>query len=180
MSERRLFHFSDNGSIERFDPRPVDVPSPRKAGEEWLNGPLVWAVDDAHEFPYLFPRDVARIVLWAVDTTTVADRATWLGEFAAVAYVEQSGYDATATATIYRYEMPNDTFVTTSDDWMWVSRESVVPSSVDPVSDLPRHLSARGVDLRRCPDMSQMRGAWNSTVHASGIRLRYATTWTER
>jgi hypothetical protein len=38
----RLFHFSDDPSINLFTPRPVRVPSSRRPGMEWLNGPLVW------------------------------------------------------------------------------------------------------------------------------------------
>ncbi|HMG50328.1 MAG TPA: hypothetical protein VK597_07005, partial [Inquilinus sp.] len=60
----RLFHFSDDPAIERFEPRPVRVPSARPAGREWLNGPLVWAIDDAHQMLYLFPRDCPRILAW--------------------------------------------------------------------------------------------------------------------
>jgi NADPH:quinone reductase-like Zn-dependent oxidoreductase len=42
----RLFHFSDDAGIECFVPRPVAVPSQRAAGMDWLNGPLVWAIDE--------------------------------------------------------------------------------------------------------------------------------------
>ena len=60
----RLFHFSDDPAIARFEPRAVLVPSPRAPGREWLNGPLVWAIDEPHQPMYLFPRDCPRILLW--------------------------------------------------------------------------------------------------------------------
>ncbi len=39
----RLFHFSEENNIEVFMPRQVEVATPRAQGQEWLNGPLVWA-----------------------------------------------------------------------------------------------------------------------------------------
>ncbi|WP_339329380.1 DUF6886 family protein [Burkholderia multivorans] len=50
-----LFHFSDDPGIAMFHPRPVRVADDRPAGQEWLNGPLVWATDEAHYLLYLFP-----------------------------------------------------------------------------------------------------------------------------
>ena len=51
----RLFHFSDNDTIKLFHPRPVCVPVERLKGLEWLNGPLVWAIDEWHQPMYMFP-----------------------------------------------------------------------------------------------------------------------------
>jgi hypothetical protein len=53
----RLFHFSDDPEIVRFVPRPIRTLVERPAGLKWLNGPLVWAIDEPHEPMYLFPRD---------------------------------------------------------------------------------------------------------------------------
>ncbi|WP_374044880.1 DUF6886 family protein [uncultured Pantoea sp.] len=54
----RLFHFSDNPDISVFRPRPLRIHVDRPAGQEWLNGSLIWATDEAYELLYLFPRDV--------------------------------------------------------------------------------------------------------------------------
>jgi hypothetical protein len=43
----RLFHFTDDPTIKVFEPRPVQVPVGRPKGFEWLNGALVWAIDEA-------------------------------------------------------------------------------------------------------------------------------------
>jgi hypothetical protein len=75
----RLFHFSDDLSIEVFVPRPVRVPSSRRPGFAWLNGPLVWAIDAWHQPMYLFPRHCPRTLFWFVATTTDADRAQYFG-----------------------------------------------------------------------------------------------------
>ena len=74
----------------RFDPRPVRVPSPRPAGRDWLNGPLVWAIETAWRGLYLFPRDCPRILLRRTANTNVEDSTRWFGESPAdlIAYVE--------------------------------------------------------------------------------------------
>jgi hypothetical protein len=69
----RLFHFSEDATIESFVPRSVEVPTPRPPGDEWLNDPLVWAVTEDKQATYLFPRDCPRIVLWLTPTTTPYD-----------------------------------------------------------------------------------------------------------
>jgi hypothetical protein len=74
----RLFHFSEDPAIAHFDPRPVRVPVERPSGKEWLSGPLVWAIDEAHGFLYLFPRECPRVLLWPTPATTEADRERWL------------------------------------------------------------------------------------------------------
>jgi hypothetical protein len=174
----RLFHFSDDGTIDRFEPRPVRIPSERPPGEEWLNGALVWAVDEDHEFTFLFPRDTARVLFWVTTDTTTSDRARWIGpDHEVVAYVERDGLAAMSSSVLYRYELPPATFVPTSLSWMLVSRHAVVPTDVVRVESLPAELSARGVDVRISDDLSTLKNAWDSTVHASGLRLRNASTW---
>lgn len=70
----RLFHFSEDDSIGRFVPRPVATASARPPGREWLNGPLVWAIDEWHQPMYFFPRDCPRILVWPTDRTSERDR----------------------------------------------------------------------------------------------------------
>lgn len=45
----QLFHFSEDGDIRQFQPRPVLKAAPRRQGQEWLNGPLVWAIAQTHQ-----------------------------------------------------------------------------------------------------------------------------------
>jgi hypothetical protein len=51
----RLFHFSEDAEIISFKPRVIAVSTQRRNGEDWLNDPLVWAIDERHQFLYLFP-----------------------------------------------------------------------------------------------------------------------------
>ena len=88
----RLFHFSDDPDIAIFEPRPVRVPAQRRVGEEWLNGPLVWAIDAWHQPMYLFPRECPRILLWPTPQTTDDDRRIWWGDSSAriIANIERA------------------------------------------------------------------------------------------
>jgi len=173
----RLFHFSDDAAISTFIPRPALVPSQRAPGMEWLNGALVWAIEEQVDFMYLFPRNCPRIVISATERTNEADRTRWLGAYRAVAYIERDRLRDVATTTLHRYHLPNDSFESLQDAGMWVSRIAVKPLRCDMLSDLPAALAARGVDLRVVDSLLPLKGLWETTLHASGIRLRNARGW---
>src|ERR1700722_6881999 len=103
----RLFHFSDDPTIGLFTPRPVRIPVARPAVRAWLNGPLVWSIDEAHEQLYLFPRDCPRILVWPTPTTAPEERARWFGDrpARALAHIERRWLGRLRSATIYRYDM---------------------------------------------------------------------------
>jgi hypothetical protein len=144
----RLFHFSEDDSIDRFKPRSVRVPSQRPLGLEWLNGPLIWAIDDWHQPLYLFPRDCPRILIWCKTGTTKRDADRYIGDTKAriVAYIEESWLETLKTQSLYRYELP--TLLKDSDG-----------------------------ELRVLDILTSLREVWSSTLHASGIRLRNARGW---
>ncbi|MDR6292272.1 MULTISPECIES: DUF6886 family protein [Inquilinus] len=175
----RLFHFSDDPAIARFEPRPARVPSVRPAGLEWLNGPLVWAIDDAHQMLYLFPRDCPRILAWATPGSTAADRARWLGpgEPCAVAFVEAAWIGRLRSAAIHRYELPSETFRSLEDAGMWVSEAPVVPLGCVALAGLDGELARCGVDLCVVDSLVPLASLWESSLHVSGIRLRNSATW---
>lgn len=175
----RLFHFTDDPSIEVFEPRPVRVPSARKPGMEWLNGPLVWAIDDWHQPLYLFPRDCPRILIWPGPQTTQQDRASWWGDRSArmVAHVEAAWWDRLSAAVLYRYELPCPAFEPLDDAGMFVSRGSVEPLALEAVESLPSSLRACGVELEIMPSLRPLLDVWKSSMSASGIRLRNAQDW---
>jgi hypothetical protein len=175
----RLFHFSDDPAIARFEPRPVATFSPRPPGREWLNGPLVWAIEEERQAMYLFPRDCPRILLWPTPDTIPADKDRYWdgGDWRMIAYVEEGWLDAIARAALYRYDMPADTFESLDDAGMWISRAAVIPRSMETIGDLPRMLSREGVDLRALPTLAPLADVWSTTLHASGIRLRNALGW---
>ncbi|MEM9824924.1 MAG: DUF6886 family protein, partial [Bacteroidota bacterium] len=53
MKSDRLYHFSENGQITSFHPRPSKA--------QWDYTPYVWAIDVQHHKHYLLPRDCPRI-----------------------------------------------------------------------------------------------------------------------
>lgn len=173
-----LFHFSDDPDIRVFEPRPVRVPSERGPGLDWLNGPLVWAIDDWHQPMYLFPRDCPRVLLWKTPETTEADAARWWQASTAriIAYVEWSWFDRLKTERLHRYVLPNVGFEYV-EAGMWVARETVTPSAVELLEDLPAAMAAAEVELRVVDRLTPLKGAWETTVHFSGIRLRNAQDW---
>ena len=97
-----------------------------------------------------------------------------------VAFVEGEWAEAIGHGSIYRYSLPSTEFRPLDDAGMWVSQRAVDPLSVDRIGDLPAALTAQDVDLRVIDSLAVLAGAWSSTLHASGIRLRNATTWPSR
>jgi hypothetical protein len=178
----RLFHFSDDSAIDRFEPRPVRAQSARPDGRDWLNGPLVWAIDDAHQMLYLFPRDCPRILAWATPRTSSADRERWLGprDPRAVAFVETVWMGRLRTAEIHRYELPPGTFRSLDDVGMWVSEAPVVPLGRVALAGLDGELALRGVDLCVVDSLAPLAPLWDSSLHVSGIRLRNSASWRHR
>jgi uncharacterized protein DUF6886 len=58
MRARILWHVSEDGAIERFEPRANERHDSPEA--------LVWAIDDGHVPAYWFPRDCPRATFWAL------------------------------------------------------------------------------------------------------------------
>jgi hypothetical protein len=175
----RLFHFSELGSIETFIPKPVDVPSLRDSDQQWLNGPLVWATDEEHQATYLFPRDCPRILVWQTSTTTENDKRLWWGErdCSMIAHVEWQWLRRIRDQSLYRYQMPPDSFQCVEDGWMWVSKDTVTAVQVERIDDLLDALRELNVELRVMDSLLPLRQLWTTTLHVSGIRLRNAAGW---
>lgn len=172
----RLFHFSDDGTIPLFQPRPVRVPVERPKGLGWLNGALVWAVDEWHQPMYMFPRECPRILLWREENTTDRDAKKYFGTSKArmLAYVERGWEAVLAEEIVYRYELPCHTFTSLNDAGMWVSEQTIYPVEKCAYSELPKRLLESKVELRVIPYLKVLKDAWDSSLHVSGIRLRNA------
>ena len=175
----RLFHFSVDPAIAKFIPRPVRAASDRPAGQEWLNSPLVWAIEESYQRLYLFPRECPRILLWATPKTTAEDAKKWLeGQpKLSLAIIEHDWLERLQRAQVIRYEMPVAMFHDTKDAGMWVSRVAVNPLDKATLTDLPARLKETGTELRVVDSLLPWKDVWSSTVHASGIRLRNAKGW---
>lgn len=169
-----LFHFSDVGTIGHFTPRAVKTVPPRPEGHEWLDGPLVWAIDEWHAPMYLFPRDCPRVFAWPTEATAPADRQAFTAITACrmVAHVERRWFDRLSRAKLYRYTLPADGFESLNDAGMYVARDAITPISVDRIDDLPRALEKAGVELRILPSLQTLQPLWSTSLHVSAIRMR--------
>jgi hypothetical protein len=179
MERPRLFHFSEDSTIELFEPRPVRVASERAQGHEWLNGPLVWAIEEARQGLYLFPRECPRIVLWRTPQTTATDLDRWWGErdCRMIAHIEWRWFERVHSGSIHRYEFDPAGFEDLNDYGAWVSRRAERPIAMETLTDLPAAMAAAGVELRIMQNLSPLRDVWSTSLHASGVRLRNATGW---
>jgi hypothetical protein len=176
LGKVRLHHFSHEPDIARFDPRPVRVPSDRPAGREWLNGPLVWAIETDWRGLYLFPRECPRILARATPRTTDADRDRWFGDSHAdmIAWVEAGWMAAISEAVLHRYDFDPEGFEDLDDAGMWVSRRTVTPVASVRLDDLPAEHRLASVEVRPVERLSGFADLWSTTLHASGVRLRNA------
>jgi hypothetical protein len=58
-----------------------------------------------------------------------------------------------------------------------VARNTVWPLAVEPVGDLLAAMARAEVELHVMDNLSPLKGVWQSTLHASGVRLRNARGW---
>jgi hypothetical protein len=173
----KLYHFSEDGGITSFSPH---VPEHRDDVDAF-----VWAIDEEHAPIYYLPRDCPRACFWPDANTTDKDRERWFGGIEArmVIAVESAWLERIRSASLYRYEMPAETFALHLNDTSaghWVSRETVEPLGVGPVGDLLAALAAADVELRVTPRLMQLwRRVTESTLAWSGTRLRNAQGYGE-
>lgn len=167
----QLYHFSEDGTIGEF------VPRPSRLGE-----PLVWAIDAWHEPLYWLPRDCPRVTFWPDAATTRADYERWWAGVAGrlVVAIEAAWLERVRTCRLFRYKFDATCFGSLDDNGMYVSREAVRPLAVEPVGDLLARHAAGGVELRVCPSLVPLgRAISASTLDFSLIRMRNAAGWAE-
>ncbi len=174
-----LFHFSHDPTITIFQPRPVRLPAQRPPGWDWLNGPLVWAIDSEHQAMYLFPRDCPRILIWPTPDTLPEDVVTWWqgSAYSKLAYIEQAWLERLNTMILYRYSLPAESFESLQDAGMWVSRTAVKPLSCERLTELPRLIAQEDTELRVVESLVPLKRLWKTSLRVSGIRLRHAAEW---
>lgn len=170
----KLFHFSQESDIARFEPRPSD----------YTDRPVVWAIHEAYEHQYLFPRGCPRVMYTAhADSDPVAvERHLTDGGASTVVAIESAWLGRMQRARLYRYTMPADTF-TPGDRYegaevarAWTSEQVVVPSRVDVVDDLLGALAAKDVEIRIVPSLWRLRDRiLESGLPFSFIRMRNAS-----
>lgn len=161
-----LFHVSEQGGIERFEPRWSEI-----AGRE-----VVWAIDAEHLRNYLVPRDCPRVTYYAGPHTAEADVERFLGKAKAVVAIENSWFKSLSSCRLFCYHFRPDTFECIDEcAGYFVSDQPVVPEAVDVFDDVIAELVKRRVELRLVPSLWPLHDeVISSTLQFSSIRLRNA------
>jgi len=164
--ERMLFHLSEDGGIERFDPRP----------SHYTSYPVVWAISSDRMCNYLVPRDCPRVTYYAGPKTTTEDVVRFLGGSNAVVAVEAGWVERIRRSRLFCYHLPPETFeCVDACAGYFVSRIPVKPEHVDVFDDLIAELIKRDVELRVTPELWALRDAVvASSLEFSIIRMRKA------
>jgi hypothetical protein len=164
-----LWHYSEDPSLGRFEPRPVADPAAPA---------VVWAVDTRHAPSFWFPRDCPRGCIWPGAATTAGDRERFFGQTASGRlHVMESAWLARLRACrLYAYRLPAAPFTRHQTGGYWTSGQPVDALERITYGDLlARHAEAR-IELRVTPSIWPF---WHrviaSTVEFSGSRLRNAT-----
>jgi len=165
-----LYHFSEDPAIQCFEPHV--------AATSAVSEPLVWAIDADHSHIYYFPRNCPRVTFYAGESTSAEDVQRFLSLTTArhVAAIESAWLPAMREVHLYRYQLPAESFAMRDEGaGYWVSRQTVQPLAVEPVSDLLDALVAAGVELRVTASLWPLYEAViASTLQFSIIRWRYA------
>ena len=154
-----VFHFSEDGSIERFVPH---VPQTNPG-----HPPAVWAMDDEHAPLYWFPRRCPRISVWAYDDEQRALlRSMFRTDATRICAAEIGWLDRIRSARVYRYAFDGSDFA----PWVeahgqYVSDRTVVAQRVDEVDDLLALHADAEVELRFTPKL----GTLMDDMLASGL-----------
>ena len=166
MTVLMLYHVSEEAGIHQFAPRP----------SEYTPEPVVWAIEAARLHNYLLPRDCPRVTFYAGPQTSAIDRERYQGPSSAVVAIEAAWLDRVAGCRLYCYRLPPSTFACLDEcAGYYVSRESVVPESMQVCQNVISELRRRGVELRVLPSLWPLRDdIVASTLQFSMIRMRNA------
>ena len=168
----RLFHFSDDPGIPRFEPR---LPPSAASG---VTDHVVWAVGERLRHNYLLPRDCPRVTFYPVPSSTPADVARLMAGTSAVHVVaiETGWMPALRQGKLYQYELPTATFEPVdAGAGYYISRAPVVPLGIATIDDLLGELLACDIELRVMPSLWPLCDAVvASSLQFSCIRMRNA------
>lgn len=166
-SPTTLYHASEEGDIERFEPRIG------RTGEA-----LVWAVGEAHLHNYLLPRDCPRVCFWALPESDpdAIERFLGLTTSTYVLAVEKAWLNRIRQTQLYLYELPSTGFEQIQECiYYYTTRQAVTPIDVHRIDDLLDALAQRDVELRLVDSLWGLHHAIvESGLMFSGIRLRNA------
>lgn len=161
----QLFHFSHENDITTFRP---------KIKENRINmPPVVWAIDDEHQFTFFFPRNCPRIVYTKSKDISEKDYDRFFGTTSAdiVISVESTSFNSIMKSTLYRYELPVDTFSLFDETaGYYISYEEVKPIRMEAIDNGLERLMEMNIEVRFTPDLNTVRTELlQSTIQDFGI-----------
>lgn len=147
----KLFHFSEEEQISIFNPR---IKENRKELP-----PVVWAIDDEHQFTFFFPRNCPRIVYTKNNEITEHDYIRFFGATNAdIVTVETNWYKTIMNTTLFRYELPIDSFSLFDETaGYYISYEEVKPYSMTPIRNGFERLMEMNIEVRFTPNLNTIR-----------------------
>lgn len=143
-----LFHFSEDPDISVFHPRVKenrrDMP------------PVVWAIDEPHQFTFFCPRECPRIVYRRTEDISSEDETKFFGHTACdtVIAFETDWCRRLQDAVTYRYELPFEGFeMFDAVAGYYINRAAVTPLSMEPLDNLLDRLVALDIEVRFTPNL---------------------------
>ncbi|OAB76434.1 DUF6886 family protein [Paenibacillus crassostreae] len=161
----KLYHFSEESDIRFFKPRV-------KHNRQNMP-PVVWAIDQQHEFTFYFPRNCPRIVYTRTEGISDEDNNKFFGltDSNIVITVEGVWYKRISETTIFRYELPGDSFKLFDEfAGYYISKETIYPIDIKPIDKLIERLADLNIEIRFTPNLHPLRESiLNSTIKDFGI-----------
>lgn len=141
----RLFHVSEESSIEVFNPRtPTRNDLDKNVG-------LVWSIDEERLPNFLTPRDCPRVTYHIGKSTSDYDKNQFFTSSSVkhVVVIENSWFNRMKNTTLYLYEFDITDFELQDDvAGYYISKTPQVPIAKYQVSDLFSELIQRNVEIR--------------------------------
>jgi hypothetical protein len=142
---KRLFHVSEDPSIQVSEPRLPEAKNPH------VSGPVVWATDHDHLYNYLVPRDCPRVSFHRLPSSTEEDLTQYFGASTAnsVLVIEAGWLQEAMKCELWAYEFAPEGFECIDPiAGYYVSPNSVTPRMKAQISRPLINLVQSGTELR--------------------------------
>lgn len=168
----RLFHISEDPTIQSFEPRPANTTT-------WpqLTRQYVWVVSDEMVHNYFSPRNCPRVCWMIGPKTTQAekDRFRCVGDQRAIIAVEHSWKEHITACKLYQYEFsPRNFYPIDYCAGYYISEQVEIPIAVTTLEQPLELLTERGIRIEFHEDLEPIRQMTaHSTYRFSNIRMKF-------
>ena len=160
----RLFHVSEEGTIERFVPR-----IPTRQDMDKSKG-LVWALTERSLPTWLTPRDCPRVGYYVIEGTTQADIHKFFSSSSRhCVAIEHGWFERMRTTTLFVYEFDPSNFYFDEAAGFYVSDKTETPIDMVAYDDLFAEQFRRNVEVRLLCNLWQIADAVKSSTLQSSL-----------